>query len=311
MNAFISKHNKDIIGILSGWDRIVFRGMIRLIANLTGMDKYLSMAGILLKDFREYARAKTAELILASGSKAEQAGRPNIYLYSSRTEKEQTALDIAKQENITEGLICILRVVEPCMTYEVHKDRDKKMLELQKKEGKCTFLYHYWFDPYFGFMGARIQTWFPFSIQLWMNGREWFARKMDQEGIAYHRVDNCFPWIADFSRAQELMDQMHQTPWYEHFNRIADFLNLAHQAMFADFPLYYYWTSYQTEWATDVSFSNVEALAAIYPQLVHGAISAFGSKDVLRFLGKRYPAQKSMVSCHGQNVRYLLSHWVL
>lgn len=110
MNAFISKHNKDIMGVLSGWDRIVFRGMIRLIANLTGMDKYLSMAGILLKDFREYARAKTAELILASGSKAEQAGRPNIYLHSSRTEKEQTALDIAKQENITEGLICILRV---------------------------------------------------------------------------------------------------------------------------------------------------------------------------------------------------------
>ena len=48
MDAFIRKHSRDIIGVLSGWDRIVFRGTIRLIANLTGMDKYLSMAGILL-----------------------------------------------------------------------------------------------------------------------------------------------------------------------------------------------------------------------------------------------------------------------
>ena len=293
MNAFIRRHSNDIIGVLSGWDRIVFRGTIRLIANLTGMDKYLSMAGILLKDFREHARARTAELILASGQKAERIGRPNIYLPSSRVNKEQVALDIAQQDNITEGLICILRVVEPCMTYEVRKNRDKKILELQKKEGKCTFLYHYWHDPYFGFMGGRFQTWYPFATQLWMNGREWLAHQMDREGVLYHRVDNCFPWIADFTRAQALMDQMHQTPWYEEFNRIADFLNPAHQTMFSNFPLYYYWTSYQTEWATDVCFRNTKALAAIYPQLVRGAITAFGSKDVLRFLGKRYPAQKS------------------
>jgi hypothetical protein len=35
MNAFIEKHQKHIIGVLSGWDRIVFRG-IRLVANLAG-----------------------------------------------------------------------------------------------------------------------------------------------------------------------------------------------------------------------------------------------------------------------------------
>lgn len=288
MNAFMKKHGKDIIGTLSGWDRIVFRGTSRLIANVTGMDKYLSMAGILLKDFREYAKAKTAQLIQASTDKAVQAQRPNIYLISSRIEKEQTALDIVQQDSIKEGLICILRVVEPCMSYEVHRNRDLKILELKKKESKCTFLYHYWFDEYFGFMGARIQTWFPFTIQIWMNGREWLAKRLDQVGLSYTRADNCFPWIADFDRAQILMDQMHQTPWCEHFDRITDFLNPAHESMFSNFPLHYYWTSYQTEWATDVCFRNTVALQAIYPQLVRGAISAFGSKDVLRFLGKRF-----------------------
>ena len=161
MNAFMKKHNKNIIGILTGWDRIVFRGTLRLIANLTGMDKYLSMTGVLLKDFREFAKAKTAQLIESSTDKARQAGRPNIYLNSSRIDKEKKALGIVQQDNVSQGLICILRVVEPCMTYEVHRNRSKKILELHKKESKCMFLYHYWFDDHFGFMGARIQTWFP------------------------------------------------------------------------------------------------------------------------------------------------------
>jgi len=120
-----------------------------------------------------------------------------------------------------------------------------------------------------------------------MNGREWLARRMDQEHLAYRRDDNCFPWIADFPRAQELMDQLHQTDWCQQFDRIARFLNPAHETMWGDFPLRYYWTSHQTEWATDIAFRDPQALAGIYPQLVRGSILAFGSKDVLRFLGNR------------------------
>jgi hypothetical protein len=290
MQSFMEKHKKHIIGVLSGWDRIVFRGTLRLVANLAGMNQYLSYLGILMKDFKQYALDKTAQLIQASVAKAEQAGRPNVYLHSSRTNKEQVALEIAARDGIREGLICILRTVEACMTYKLHKNRQAKTLDLELFQGKCMHLYHYWYDAYFGFMGARIQTWFPFAMQMWMNGREWLARKMDQEHLAYRRCDNCFPWIADFRRAQDLMDQLHQTDWCRQFGRVAQFLNPAHETMFAGFPLHYYWTSHETEWATDIAFDGSKALARIYPQLVRGSMIAFGSKDVLRFLGKRlYP----------------------
>jgi hypothetical protein len=297
MNSFIEKHRKHIIGVLSGWDRIVFRGTLRLVANLAGMNSYLSYLGILMKDFKEYAQRKTAELIEASVAKAEPAGRPNRYLPSARTDKEQIALDIAARDGVQQGLICILRTVEPCMTYQLHRNRQNKTLDLELFQGKCMHLYHYWYDEYFGFMGARIQTWFPFAIQMWMNGREWLARRMDQETLAYRREDNCFPWIADFARAQELMDQLHATDWVRQFDRIARFLNPAHETMFAGFPLHYYWTSHQTEWATDLAFRDPQALAGIYPQLVRGAMIAFVSKDVLRFLGKRlYPNSQEDVT---------------
>ncbi len=287
MKSFLEKHAQNIIGVLSGWDRIVFRGTLRLVANLAGMNQYLSYLGILMKDFKQYAQEKTAQLIQASVAKAEQAGRPNRYLPSARTDKERIALDIAAHDGITEGLICILRTIEPCLTYQLHKNRERKTLDLELFQGKCLHLYHYWYDAYFGFMGARIQTWFPFAIQMWMNGREWLARRMDQEHVAYRRHDNCFPWIADFTRAQELMDQLHGTDWSTQFDRIARFLNPAHETMFAGFPLPYYWTSHQTEWATDIAFRDRPALASIYPQLVRGSMIAFGSKDVLRFLGNR------------------------
>jgi hypothetical protein len=50
------------------------------------------------------------------------------------------------------------------MTYQLHKNRQAKTLDLELFQGKCMHLYHYWYDAYFGFMGARIQTWFPFAI---------------------------------------------------------------------------------------------------------------------------------------------------
>jgi len=90
-------------------------------------------------------------------------------------------------------LICVLTCVEPCKTYEIHRNREEKLLQLRLRLRKCKFLYHYWIDPQFGFMSARIQTWFPFSIQVCMNGREWLAHRMDEAGMDYQRYDNSFP----------------------------------------------------------------------------------------------------------------------
>jgi hypothetical protein len=47
----------------------------------------------------------------------------------------------------------------------------------------------------------------------------------------------------------------------------------------------YYWTAYQTEWATDLLFETPTALADVYPALVRHAMLHFKSPDVMRFLG--------------------------
>jgi hypothetical protein len=287
MNALIPKFAAYVIGELSGWDRLVFRGTLRALSFVNGMMGYLSRVGVRLQQFGEHGQAMTERLIDASLAAARQADRPVKYLPSSKIRKDEYARQIAIKDGIETGLIGVLTCVEPCKSYEIYRNRETKRLELQPRLRKCKFLYHYWIDPAFGFMSARIQTWFPFPIQVCINGREWLARQMDQDGLRYERYDNSFPWIEDFARAQTLMDRMQKLRWPNVLDGVARRLNPAHGRMFRGLGMSYYWSAFQTEWATDTAFVSPSALATFYPQLVRGAIATYGSPDVLRFLGKR------------------------
>ena len=302
MDTFIQQYEKDIIGHLSGFDRLVLRGTLRALAVKSGMLSYLWNAGIRMKDVGRCFQEKSQQLKAASCEQAKRQGRPVIYLASPKTNKEAIAREVARKDGITDGLICILTAVEPCQSYEVVRNREEKKVELQPRIRKCLFLYHYWIDAVFGFLNARIQSWFPFSIQICLNGREWLGRQMDRKGLNHQRQDNCFPWIERVDKAQKLMDQQLRTNWPVVLDRIAHRLNPAHQAMLAPFRESYSWSTYQSEWATDIMFKSPAALAKIYPTLVRSGISVFGSGDVLRFLGKKLHGnfKGEVVSHYGQ-----------
>ena len=289
MRDFIARHRERIIGTLSGFDRLVFRGTLRSIAYPEGMQSYLRSNGILLKEFGQHVERVSADLKEASLSHARTMGRPVRYLSSSATSKEDLARQLASDDGLGEGLIAVLTCVEPCKTFDIYRNREEKKLELVSRERKCLFLYHYWLDPVFGFMNARIQTWFPFSIQVCLNGREWLARQMDQRGMKYLAAGNCFPWIEQGDRAQQLMDSQLQTEWPKVLDRIASQLDPIHDTIFQQHPVRYYWSTYQHEWAIDVTFREADYLRRLYPCLIHHGITTFGSSDVLRYLGKPTP----------------------
>jgi len=288
MNKFITKYGAKIVGVLRGWDRLAFQGTLgrgRFHA-VYGMRYYLNTVGVLLKDFAEHAKAMTQQLIAASIQHAEDTERPIRYVPSYHTRKGLLAQQLLSEHPIDEGLICVFRCVEPCVTFSVRGSRETKKLKLVKEGGKCLHLYHYYLDPVFGLMYVRIQTWFPFMIQIGINGREWLTQRMREENLDYRRSDNCFPWIDKFDKAQVLIDDMLKVNWPEQLDRFAALVNPAHSSMFQKFHVSYYWTIDQSEWATDLCFDSHASLATIYPQLTWGAIAGFSSQDVMRFLGK-------------------------
>lgn len=287
MDEFIAKHQDKITGTLSGFDRLVLRGTLRSITFADGLRHYLHANDVLLKHFSSHAQSVSGQLKHASENEAKQLGRPVMYLNSSQVSKEEIAREILAKDGIREGLICVLRCVEPCWSFQIHRNEQTRKLELVTQRRKCTFIYQYRIHPTFGFMNARIQTWFPFAIQICLNGREWLGREMERNGIKYAASGNCFPWIEDWAKAQRLMDQQLRTEWPKVLEPLARQLNPVHEQIFAKYPLSYYWSTYQSEWAIDVVFPKAAELRRLYPRLVHHGITSFASTDVMRYLGKR------------------------
>ena len=290
MNSFVQKHSSVVTGDLSGFDRLLLRGTLRSLYGIPVMTQYLRCRNVLMKDFSKHVQQVSERVKRATVAVAQSADRPVVYLPSTLTSKEEKAREIMRKEEIQEGLICILSCVEPCQTFSVRSNRATKMLDLVSERRKCLHYYHYWVDPEMGFMHGRLQTWFPFQIQVCLNGREWLSRRLDREGISYRKNENCFPWIEDLDRAQFLLDEQLRTDWPRLLDEIAQRLNPIHDEIFRGFSQRYYWSVRASEWATDLMFRSPADLAALYPRLVRHGMATFKSNDVMRFLGRKVPA---------------------
>jgi len=297
MKRFLERHRDRIIGTLSGFDRMLFRGSLRSIAHVKGLEIFLYSHHVLMKDFSSYVLKLSERLVEHAKELAHQAGRRYVYLPSSKESKEELALQIAREERIKQGLIVVFACVEPCQSFDLRKDRATKHLELVSKERKCLHLYFYYLDREFGLMHVRLQSWLPFSIQVCVNGREWLARQMDRAEIAYEKRDNCFSYIADPERAQQLMDRLTNRNFNSFLDALARKVNpwIAPQAGL-DIRSYY-WSGRQMEYATDVMFRDAANLAELYPLLLRHAVFQFGSEEVMRFLqrgtNKRFSGEVS------------------
>jgi hypothetical protein len=315
MQSFLTRHASEVKGTLSGFDRVRFRGTLRWLANLPGMSVWLSHVGVLLKDFTGYAMGLTERIKAGTRELAEKAGRPVEYLPSAALRKEDYARDIAEREGVSEGLVCVLSAVEPCLTFTVGPNREAKRLELRSEQKKCLHYYFYLIDRRLGWLNVRLQTWMPFTVQVVINGREWLSRELCRRGIGFERRDNCFVDVENICRAQRIMDRQLGSDWSRLLDRLLRQVHPSHRTLFGKERLDYYWSADETEWATDVLFRSPEDLSALYPRLVRQAMMGFGSRDVLRFLGKRPCVEQFRkaeilshlgVRCEGVRVKHAL-----
>ena len=297
MQSFIQRHASQVMGVLNGFDRVRLRGTLRWLANRDGMRSYLNAAHVLLKDFKDYAIGVTERIRAASYKVAEAVDRPLMYLNSTAINKERTAREIAARDGVQEGLICVLTCIEPCYSYRIGRNREKRHIELHGERLKCLHHYFYFLHPQFGFMHLRLQTWFPLTIHVCLNGREWLARQMDIAGLGYVKRDNCFVQLADVERTQALCDAQLRTQWGHSMDRLVREAHPTHRDLFREFPTSYYWSIEESEWATDIMFRSPQALAQLYPSLIRHGITTLGSPDVMRFLGRKLPRQGGVHPC--------------
>lgn len=290
MVSFLQQHASKVTGMISGWDRLRFRGTLRMFAHPRGLFRFLCYTGHLLKDFGAYALELSQQVRAASLAVAESAGRPVVHLSGPSISKEDQARQIAARDGIDRlkggGLIAVLTAVEPCWSYNIQSNRETGHLELIRAYRKCQHLYHYQIHPVLGFMHMRLQTWLPFNLSVCINGREWLSRQMDASGITYRRADNCFTQISDLPGAQALLDEQVRFDWAKTLGKASSKVNPALKSIIKDYDIPYYWSLDESEWASDVLFRSREELEALYPSLIRHGMESFGSRDVMRFMGR-------------------------
>jgi hypothetical protein len=304
VKSFVQTLAGLVFGVLSGFDRLMYRGHLRELAYPGGMLRYCNLNGVRLTGFKAHVEQLTGRLLEASEAQAKQLGRPIEYLASPKLRKEDRARAIAQRDGISEGLIALFKCVEPCWSFGLRGNRATKKLELKPELRKCLHLYHYYQHPLFGFCYARVQTWFPFTIQIGLNGREWLARQLDASGLSYRRQDNCITWVEDVPRAAALLEAQLRVNWPKLLGQLGSWVHPSHPELLGKCRLDYYWSLKQSEWASDVLFEKPSELQRRYGAWLRFALTRYSSVDVLRFLGRKLPASGGV---HGKYADEVLS----
>lgn len=284
MNNLVKRFSGKIDGCISGFDRIVFKGIIMPLMIGAGAMDFCRSNGILFKDYKQWMQTQTAGIIQSADDYAKSnCGQGIIYLPTWRIRKEEVAHERQQAEQIESGLIGVWSCLESASSFRARYCEEAGYPQLQKYPTRCKHLYFYFDHPEFGFMNIRLQTWFPYPIQICLNGREWLRRSLEKSQVDFCAHGNKFTYISDYHEAQHL------------FNTQLDacFPELLNGFLPAVFPmmtdvlgphLSYYWTLWQSEWATDLIFTSPSELNDITNSLLRHAHMTGTSTQVLRYM---------------------------
>lgn len=292
MKTFAEICAEETVGQLTMFDRIIFRGHLSKFYGRGRFEWFLHEQDVLLKDFGSYVHSVSAQLKAHAQGLAQAAGRPYQYLAEAKTHwtgqsKEELAREIAARDGIQSGLVCVLACLELNSSFEVRGNRQTRQKEVIRRVRKHLHFYFYYLDPEFGLMHIRLQSWFPFQIQIYLNGRAWLARQLERRGIGYERSENYLLHIDDVNQAQALCDRFAHREWARVLNVFARRVNPMLATIEASGFGTYYWSIHQAEIATDLMFKERATVERLLPDLFQQASLAFSAEDVLRFLGRK------------------------
>ena len=106
MKEFIKRFSSMVKGTISGFDRIVFKGLILPLMSSSEVMSFCRSRSILNKDYKKWMMEQTAGIIKNAERYAEKScGHGVEHISSWRVRKETLAHERQKAEHIKEGLI--------------------------------------------------------------------------------------------------------------------------------------------------------------------------------------------------------------
>lgn len=288
-NEFIIKHEPDIAGTLSCFDRIIIKGTLPAVSFAKGMSGFLLKAGVLFKDYPKFAEAQTLELRQHTIALAAKEGVAIEFVPSPKVRKEDLTKKVLDQRGYAPGLVHILSAMETCPTYQYRFDKTSGRSYLKQTTTKCLHYYFYFIDEVLGLGYLRVPTYPPFMLQIYFNGHNWLANKLDGQGIPYTLEDNAFTHVGDYAAAQKTADGLDVQQLHKKFDELA----MKFCPPYKVFSQAYHWSIMQVEYATDIVFKDDKSLGPVYEALLRLIMLTVKPDDVAVFLGRK--------GMHGRN----------
>jgi hypothetical protein len=288
MEKFIEKYGEKIIGTQHGFDRIIIKGYIRDFYIDRRFHYFLNHEGCLLKDYNKYVISNSQEIKKRVDSIEQETKCYREFLSSPSIDKEKIAKEILSKDPEKEGLLCILSVTETSQAITVRGNKQTKLKERRCELRRCTHYYFYYNDREFGLMHVRLQSWLPYTIQIYINGKEYLKKQLDKKGIKYQSYNNSITYLKELEEAQKISNRLIEKKWYEVFDSFVQKINpIARRIENILGRVAYSWCIDECEYATDILFKDRETLARLFPRFVEYASLCQVGENIFTFFGRK------------------------
>jgi hypothetical protein len=299
-SSFASRFATLISWILSCFDRVIFKGYLPI----SRPDQFSHFVDRVLKLRRVEFIKKVAphwaqRIVDHSKSLAQRQGRTWEYK-TGRVDKDAWAKAVLQKNEVIEGLLGVLCVMESCKTYKLgHSEGRPQFVSSMVPQ---RVLYFYFVDKKLGLMHVRLQTWAPFTCQIYVNGHDYVARQLKKKGIRFQQNDNAFVELSDPATAQRIANRFSRLRWPKILERYARRVNpLLGQELRGTS---HYWVADQAEYATDICFRDRGQLALVFRWLLEFALLTFSPQKIFSYLGRKWHERfDGEVQTHYRSVR--------
>jgi hypothetical protein len=301
LSRFVSKFTSLIVAVLSCFDRVIFKGHLALAAPCE-LEYFVDcVLKVRRTDFlKTLAPQYSDRLIEHAQGWSRKSGRTYEYR-TGQFRKDEWAQNLIRDQGISKGLVGILCTLETCPSFALVPGPKRPQFVSRSRQQRV--LYYYFLDPQFGLIHVRLQTWLPFTTQVYINGHEWLAQQMVQKKLGFVQQHNAFTQLDDSDQVQRIADRFASLNWPRILDRWAIQVNLLLRELLDGYPVH--WVVDQAEYATDLLFPSRAALAGLYRALLDYAVRTFTPKNVLSFLGRKWDRRfDGEVHTHYENERW-------
>ena len=279
------KYSKDILGVLSCYDRVIIKGTAGSFGYAGGITTFFYVNKLKIFDFAKIFTPVTENIKVNAEKIASENSIKIEYIRKSGSFRKDDKIDeIIKTKDLKEGLVHIFSALEMSDTYAPWHDKETGKTFFKNDKVKCLHYYFYFIDKEYGLCFFKVPTVAPYKVQFYMNGHNWLEYKLSKENIEYKKIDNAFVEISDFKRAQELSDK----PRIEDFHNALDMFAKRYCPIPTEWNIGFNFTIHQVEYALDIIFKEEASLKPLYENIIKTAMHTVTPEDIASFLGKRF-----------------------